>query len=153
MGPPLGLSSCSLPSTVLDPLCEPGQAATGLDAGAAGAVVADAQHDQAGLVRHLNRGMPSVAVLGDVGEQLGDAEVGDGLDRGGRPLGQIDDHLDRQVAAGGERGERGAESFVQHRRVDAAGQVAQLADRLHGASVGRIDQLESALEVALSGAG
>jgi hypothetical protein len=46
--------------------------------------------------------MPGAAVLGDVGEQLGGAEVGDGLDRGRRALGQVDDELDRQVATRGQ---------------------------------------------------
>ena len=101
----------------------------------------------------LQRGMPGAAVLGHVGEQLGRAEVGDGLDRGRRALGQVDDQLDGHVAARGQGGERGAEAVVQHRRVDAAGQVAQLGDGLLGAAVGRVDQLQSPLQVGLGDPG
>src|SRR5205823_6403245 len=63
-----------------DPLGEPGQAAARLDAGTAGAIVADPDPQQAGHVDCLQRGMPGATVLGDVGEQFRRAEVGDGLD-------------------------------------------------------------------------
>ena len=89
--------------------------------------------------------------LADVGEQFGRAEVGDGLDRGRRALGQVHDQLDGHVAARGEGGERGAEAVVEHRRVDAAGQVAQLGDGLLGAAVGGVDQLQDPLQVGLRG--
>ena len=153
MGPPGGLLICSLPSTVLTLLGEPGQAAAGFEAGAAGAIVADPHPQQPRHVDCLHRGMPGAAVLGDVGEQFRRAEVGDGLDRGRRTLGQVDDQLDRQVAARGEGGERGAEAVVEHRRVDAAGQVAQLGDGLLGAAVGGVDQLQDPLQVGLRGPG
>ena len=55
------------------------------------------------------------------------------------------------VAARGEGGERGAEAVVEHRRVDAAGQVAQLGDGLLGAAVGGVDQLQDPLQVGLRG--
>jgi hypothetical protein len=110
----------------LDPLGEPGQAAAALDAGASGTIVADLHPQQRGPVHHFQLCMPGAAVLGDVGKQFRRAEVGDGLDRGRRALGQVDDQLDRRVAARGEGGERGAEAAVKYRRVDAAGQVAQL---------------------------
>jgi len=95
--------------------------------------------------------MPGVAVLGDVGEQLGRAEVGDGLDRGRRALGQVDDEFNGHVAARGEGGKRGAEAVVEHGRVDAAGQVAQLGDGLLGTAVGGVDQLQDPLQVGLRG--
>jgi hypothetical protein len=38
-------------------------------------------------------------VLGHVGQQLGGAEVSDGLDRGRRAFRQVDGQLDGQVAA------------------------------------------------------
>ena len=40
-------------------------------------------------------------------------------------------------------------AVVQDRRVDAAGQVAQLGDGLLGAAVGRVDQLQHPLQVDL----
>jgi hypothetical protein len=42
----------------LDPLGEPGQAAAGLDAGAAAAIVADPHPQQTGHVDGLQRGLP-----------------------------------------------------------------------------------------------
>ena len=60
-------------------------------------------------------------MLGGVGQQFGGAVVGDGLYRGRRALGQVQDELNGQVAACGEGGERGAQAVVQDRRVDAAG--------------------------------
>src|SRR6202034_554601 len=125
-----------------DPLGKPGQAAVGLDAGAAGAIVCDLYPQQPGHVCRLQRGVLRAAVLGGVGQQLGGAEVGDGLDRGRRALGQIDDQLDGQVAAGGEGGEGGAKTLVERRGVDAPGQVTQLGDGLLGAAVGGGDQLQ-----------
>ena len=53
VGPPAGLVTLQPAIDGLDSLCEPGQAAAGLDPGAAGAVVADPDPDQAGLVRLL----------------------------------------------------------------------------------------------------
>src|ERR1700691_601056 len=68
-----------------DPLGDPGQPAAGPQLSAAAAVVADPHPQlQAGHVDCLQRGMPGTAVLGDVGEQLGGAEVGYRLARGWR---------------------------------------------------------------------
>jgi len=100
-------------------------------------------------VHRLDRRVPGAAVLGDVGEQFGRAEVGDGLDRGRRALGQVRDHLDRKSAARAERRQRGAEPVVEHRGVNAAGQVAQLHDRLLGAAVGGVDELKRPFQVDL----
>ena len=99
----------------------------------------------------LQRGMPGVAVLDDVGQKLGRAEVGDGLDRGRRPLGQVQDDLHRQVAPRGDGGERDTEAAVEYRRVDAAGQVTQLGDGFLGAAVGRRDQVQHPVQVARPG--
>jgi len=123
----------------------------GLDAGAASTVIADPHSQQARHVDCLQPGMPGAAVLGHVGQQLGRAEVGDGLDRRRRALGQIDDQLDGQVAARGEAGERDAQALVEHGRVDTAGQVTQLGDGLLSAAVGGGDQLQDPLQVGLPG--
>src|SRR5215469_3688669 len=86
----------------LDPVGEASESTTGLDAGAACAVVADANPNQPMRVRHMERGASSTTVLGHICEQLGGAEVGDGLDRGRWTLGQVDDQLNRHVATCGE---------------------------------------------------
>jgi hypothetical protein len=127
-----------------DPLGEPGQAAAGLDARAAAAVVADPHPQQPGRVHGLQRGTAGAAVLPDVREQFRRAEVGDGLDRRRRAFGHVHDKLYGYVAA---RGERGAQALVEHGRVDAAGQVAQLGNGLLGAAVGGGDQFQDPLPV------
>ena len=86
------------------------------------------------------RGMPGAAVLGHVGEQFSRGEVGDGLDRGRWPVRDVGDQLDRDGAARGEGGQRRAQAAVEHRRVNAPGQVAQLGQGLLGVLVGRADQ-------------
>ena len=63
--------------------------------------------------------------------------------------GRSTDQLDGHVAARGQGAQRGAEAVVQHRRVDAAGQVAQLGDGLLGAAVGRVDELQGSFQVGL----
>ena len=95
--------------------------------------------------------MPGAAVLGRVREQLCGAEVRNDLNRRGRALGQVDDQLDRHVAARGQDGEGRAESLCQGRRMDAVGQVAELGNRFHRSPVGCIDQPGDPLEVAVPG--
>ena len=73
-------------------------------------------------------GVRRLGVLGDVGQRLGDREVGGRLDRrrAAGPSGSVDD-LDRQRRAGDERRDRRREPALgQHRGVDAARQLAQL---------------------------
>ena len=67
--------------------------------------------------------------------------------RSGRSIDQLDGH----VAARGEGGQRDAQALVEHRRVDAAGQVTQFGDGLLGAAVGGGDQLQDPLQVGLPG--
>jgi hypothetical protein len=60
-----------------------------------------------------------LAVLGDVGERLGDREVGHGLDRGRDHAEIAHIEVDRQAGAGRERGQRTGEPPVgEDRRVD-----------------------------------
>ena len=67
--------------------------------------------------------------------QVGDKEVRGGLDRGEEALVGQRAEAHRRVADLGERLDRSGESFVgQHRRVDAAGELAQLVER--GAQLG-----------------
>jgi hypothetical protein len=72
------------------------------------------------------------AVLGDVREQFGHAEVGDRLDRGRRPIGEDRTQVHRDRAAHGEGGDRGVEPIVQGGRMDAADHVTQVRDRALG---------------------
>jgi hypothetical protein len=77
-----------------------------------------------------HRGRVRVGVLGDVGQRLGDHEVGRGLDRLGQPLARDLDDLDRQRRAHGERLDGGLQPAVgEHGRVDPAGELAQLLER------------------------
>ena len=150
VGPPSGLAMRSRPSTAVTRSRRPRQPAA-----------ADARPPRRRrrrgsrraaspiALRHVDRRVAGVAVLGDVGERLGDDEVGGGLDRRRRAVGERDVDLDRHRAAGGERRQRGVEPTVgQHRRVDAAHEVAQLADRQLGLLVGADDQLGGAGRVA-----
>ena len=72
-------------------------------------------------------GLRGLGVAGDVRERLGDHEVGRDLDRRVQPLlGRLLDR-DRYARALGERDERRTEAaLAQHRRVQAAGELAQL---------------------------
>ena len=68
-----------------------------------------------------HRGAGGAAVLGDVGERLGDHEVDGGLDVRRQLRGHVDARLDRDDAARGHLLERGREAAVdQQRRRDAA---------------------------------
>ena len=72
-----------------------------------------------------------VGVLGDVGQRLADDVVGGGLDRAGEAVLELDVELDRQRRAVGDRADGGLEAALgQHRGVDAAGELAQLLQRV-----------------------
>jgi hypothetical protein len=71
-----------------------------------------------------------VRVLGDVGQRFRDEVVGGDLDGLGRPPVELDDHAHRQRGARRERPQRRVQpALAQHGRMDAVGQVAQLAQR------------------------
>nr|WP_228431103.1 hypothetical protein [Baekduia soli] len=79
---------------------------------------------------HLDGDLGRRCVLGDVGQRLGDDEVGGRLDGLGQaPVdGDVGEH--RHGRALGQRGHRRREATVgQDRRVDPAGQLAQLGQR------------------------
>ena len=99
-----------------------------------------------GSSNSLDRGVPGAAVLGHVG-RLGRAVVGDGLDRRRRALRYVDVQVDGHHAARREGGQRGIQTGVQHGRVNAAGQVAQVGDGLLGAAVRGVDQFAGPFEV------
>ena len=88
----------------------------------------------------LRRG--AAGVLGGVGQRLGDDEVGGGLDDRREPAVEPGVDLHRQRAALAERLDGGRQAAVgQHRRGDAAGQVAQLLDGVGGLDAGVAHQL------------
>ena len=71
-----------------------------------------------------------VGVLGHVGQRLGDDVVGGDLDRLGQPPVGPHVELDRDGGAAGQRLERRTQAaFGEDRRVDAAGELAQLVQR------------------------
>ncbi len=94
-------------------------------------------------------------MLGRVGDQLGDAEVGDRLQGRDQAAVRLDArvhvHGDRQGRPRGERLEGDREAAVERRRVDAPGQLAQLRERLLGRRVGGVDQLGGLGDVAALG--
>ncbi|GAA3040486.1 hypothetical protein GCM10010464_00020 [Pseudonocardia yunnanensis] len=68
-----------------------------------------------------------MGVLGRVGQRLGDQVVGGDLDLLGQPAIEADVEFDRDGAAAGEGLERGGQAAAgEDRRVDAAGELAQL---------------------------
>ena len=82
--------------------------------------------------------------------RLGGDEVRGGLDPGRRPFVQVDRDDRRQRAAVGQRLQSRPDPAVgEDRRIDAAGQVAQLAQGLGDAGAGLCDQLLRALRVGL----
>ena len=97
---------------------------------AADAVVAHLDPQGAVGVLHADVDLARAGVPDRVGEDLGDREVAGRLDRRGQPAGQVDVDPDRQRGVQGQGLHRVAEAAVgQHRRVDAADQVAQVAQR------------------------
>ena len=101
------------------------------------------------LLRARDGGPRGLRVLRHVGQQLGDAEVGDRLDGRRRPRLEGDGELRRDGAAGGQRGERALQPDVERGRVDAPGDVAQLGDGLLGSPVRLVDELAHPFEVDL----
>jgi hypothetical protein len=97
------------------------------EVGAAAAVVADAQVQDAVTFGHLDIGAGGAGVLGGVGECLGDGVVGGGLDRFGQPPVDLDVELDRDGGSAGQCFECGGQAAVgQDGRVQAAGNLAQV---------------------------
>src|SRR5215207_3279290 len=101
------------------------------DVSAADAVVADFDREPAVAVCDCHRGVRRGGVLGDVGQRLGDDEVGGQLDL----LGELSRghlaHLDRQRSAVSECLDGRPEAAIgEHRRVDPTRQLAYLLERL-----------------------
>src|SRR4051794_12767044 len=111
----------------VDAVGEPAQARAAGQVRAADAVVAHLDHGELRRAPHAHGRELGGGVLGDVGERLGDEVVGGGLDWLWQADGGKGDDLDRYGRARGELVERAGEALMaEDRRVDAAGQLAQL---------------------------
>jgi hypothetical protein len=87
------------------------------------------------LYDHL--GLAGLGVLGDVGQALGDHEVGDRLDRGWRTARQVHGQPDRDRHPRRNARQRRVQAAVlQHGRVQAADQVAEFGQGRLGVLVG-----------------
>ncbi len=150
VGPPGGLTRFSRPSTARTRSVSPARPLDGTRPRAPPQPSSRTTQPQPVpcSVTHLQRASAGRRVLGHVGQQLGHAEVGDGLDGRRRALGQVGRQLGRDGAAGGQGGQRALQPVVERRRVDPAGDFAQFDDGLLGAPVGRLHQFQGPGEIA-----
>jgi hypothetical protein len=116
----------------LGAVAQAAQARAAVDAGAADAVVAHLEPESPVDDDGAHDGGARPGVLDDVGQRLGDDEVGVRLDGGRQPAdADVDRHAHR--SARGERLYPRPKSTLRDRgRLDAVGQLAQLADRVLG---------------------
>ena len=104
-------------------------------------VVGDPDVDHLAVDGHHDACVGRARVPDDVRERFGDDEVDGRLDRLWQPAGRQRRDLDRQREALGSASSADAEPVLrQHRRVDAAGQLAQLAHRAVEVEHRRIEQ-------------
>ena len=142
VGPPSGESRCSSPSSAPTRSRRPARPAAFDEGRAADAVVLHLDRQTVAAPTDGDVARVALRVLRDVGERLAHDEVGGGLDRCGRPLCDVDAHLDRHGGTCGERRQGRVEPPVgEHGRVDPAGQVAHLGDRALGLLVRLVDEL------------
>ena len=129
--PSAGLSTRSRPSRTASRSAEPHETAA-VGPGASDAVVAHLDSQRAVLDARRDRGAVGARVLRDVGQRLGDDEVGGRLDRGREPAhGHVD--LDRHRHPRRQRVHSRAQPAVgEDRREDAVRELAQLGGRLLG---------------------
>ena len=83
---PTGLSSDNVPSSAATRSARPRRPEPRVDVGAADAVVGDVDRHAAVGAADRDRGLGGLGVLGDVGQRLGDDEVGGALHRAGQAL-------------------------------------------------------------------
>ncbi|BCB77564.1 hypothetical protein Pflav_039740 [Phytohabitans flavus] len=103
---------------------------------AAGAVVADLNKQAVAGPADPHCRAAGPAVLGDIGQRLGDREVGDRLDRRRHRAEVADVEVGRDAAARGHRAQGAGETLVgQDRRIHRPDHLAQLGHRLLGALV------------------
>ena len=130
VGPPGGLVTSRVPSTDAARRASPARPVPRSGSAPPTAVVADDDVQPVPGALHDDFGLARLGVLGDVGQALGDHEVGDRLDHGRGPAGQVHGKPDRDRHPGRHPGQRGVQPAVlQHGRVQAADQVAQFRQR------------------------
>src|SRR5271169_1006529 len=123
-------------------LGQAGQAAALSRVRPADAVVGDLKAENAGPFGiNIDFDLVCVTVLGRVGNQLSRAEIGDGLDGRRGPVADLGGDRRGDGAAGGQGGQRARQAVVQSGRVDAAGQVTQVGERVHRVAVRGVEQL------------
>jgi hypothetical protein len=139
----------------VQPAGQPAQPVALVERRAAEPVVRHPDPQRSLAVAQPDRARARPAVLGHVGQRLGDHEVRGRLDGGVQPpVQRAGVELDGDERAGGQRGERGPQAAVgEDRRGDAARQGPQLLERLLslGNRVGEDlpDRLRPAVEVVL----
>ena len=137
------LSTSSVPSSAPTRSSSPRSPLPAARVRAADAVVAHLDHRAAVLAPRPRRAR-SVAprVLGDVGQRLGDDEVGRGLDRARQPLAERAVELDRHRRAARQRLQRASSPrWESTAGMDAGREVAQLPDRRLRVGERAVDQL------------
>ena len=126
VGPPGGLDTETVPPTTATRSASPDRPLPRLEVGPADAVVPDLQRQQAARELAVDPGAARPAVLGDVGQRLGDHEIGRRLDRLRRPAVQPERQLDRhRRAVGGLLGGGRQPPVSEHLGVDAVDELAQ----------------------------
>ena len=145
VGPPFGLDRRERALDRGHPVTQAGQAAAGMLDRAATPVVAHVDQQRRAELLDAHAGLRRPAVLGQVGQRLGDDEVGARLDRRRRPAAAARRRSSPAPCSCRQRRQRGVETAIgEHLRMDAAHQLAQLADRRLGLLVRPADQLVGA---------
>ena len=129
------------PSTeCLDSVSQTSKARTLFSIGAANSVIDDLDDELATASRDVHGRRRGASVLADVGQALRDHVVRRDLDRLGDATVQVDRHADWHRRVRGQRLEGDGQAVrTQHRRMQAAGDVAQLGQR-DGHLVARLGQ-------------
>ena len=131
---PGGLSTRRVPLRASTRSARPRRPLPARGVGPAAAVVANVEHQPAVAARRPQLDPRRAGVPGDVGQRLRRDVVRRRLDRLGQAARQVDVERDRDAAAVRELAERlGQAALREHRRVDAATELAQLLERLQQA--------------------
>ena len=117
---------------------QPGQAASRADRRASTAVVPDGERQHVVRLADVDDGAGGAAVLGRVGEELGGAEVDDGLDGRRGADRQVHPQLHGERPVRGERHQGGVQALVEGGWMDAPHQVAQIHDGRPGDAAGGV---------------
>src|SRR5699024_2688268 len=105
--------------------------------GSAVAVVGDGDDEAVAAVVDVDPGVGGVGVFGGVGEEVGDGEVGGGLDGVGGAAVEVDGDGDGELVGQGEGVDGAVESaFDEDGWVDAADEVAEFGEGLAGGFAG-----------------